>query len=258
MTNYIPITPLPENTIYTPEQLHTLDRSRIPKHIAFIPDGNRRWAKKRLLNTILGHRAGADILLNVVKAAKELGVKTVTCYTFSTENWGRSAEEVQAFLWLLESYLIEQRSAMVENGVRLTSIGDPNRLPKGLLNALQESKEATAHCRDIDLVMAINYGGRDELRRAIKTMCEDYANAKLKPEDITETAIAKYLDTAEWKDPDLLIRTSGEMRISNFLIWQTSYTEVYLCDVLWPDFTSEHLLTAILDFQKRQRRWGGA
>lgn len=257
MANFIPVSTV-ENFIYSPEQLRYLDKSRIPSHIAFIPDGNRRWAKKHVLKTIMGHRAGADILLNIVKAAKELGVKTVTCYTFSTENWARSAEEVQSFLWLLESYLIEQRSAMIENGVRLKSIGDLSRLPKSLSTVLQDSKEATSSCHDIDLVMAINYGGRDELRRAVKAMCEDFSAQKLKAEDITEATIAKYLDTAEWKDPDLLIRTSGEMRISNFLIWQTSYTEVHLCDVLWPDFTSQHLLAAILDFQKRQRRWGGA
>lgn len=258
MTKHTPITALTEKTFYSAEQLLSVNKQRIPAHIAFIPDGNRRWAKKQQLKPIGGHQAGADILLDVVKAAKELGVKTVTCYIFSTENWNRPAEEVQAFLWLLETYLTEQKYAMLENGVRLKSIGDPSRLPENVLSALEATKEATSSCTDIDLVMAINYGGRDEIRRAVKAMCEDYAENKLKPEEITEATISKYLDTAEWKDPDLLIRTSGEIRLSNFLIWQTSYTEVHLANTLWPEFTPDHLLAAVLDYQRRERRWGGA
>lgn len=242
--------------IFKPEQLLGLNRNRIPFHIAFIPDGNRRWAKQQGITCEDGHRAGGNNFINIIKAAKEIGIKAVTLYTFSTENWTRDEDEIRIFFWLIESFLIEQRQEMIDNGVRLHTIGDPAPLSDSVKKAIQDTKDATAHCKAIDMVMAINYGGRDDIRRAVKSMCQDFANKKLKPEDISEKMIAKYLDTAPWKDPDLLIRTSGEMRISNFLIWQTSYSEVYLSPVYWPDFTPNHLLEAILNFQKRERRWG--
>lgn len=241
---------------FSPEQLISLDKTRIPKHVAFIPDGNRRWAKKQHLPALEGHREGADILMDIVKASKELGIRVVTFYIFSTENWLRDHEEVHAFLWLLESYVTEQCETMVENGVRLQTIGDLSRLPASVRHALTTTKEATSQCHDIDMVFAVNYGGRDEIRRAVQAILDDYASQRIKREEVTERVISRYLDTSHWTDPDLLIRTSGELRFSNFLIWQTSYTEVHIADVLWPDFNSTHLLEAVFSFQKRTRRGG--
>ncbi len=239
---------------YTAEQLHALNPARVPRHVAFIPDGNRRWAKKRETSAAKGHREGADILMDIVKAAKALGVKASTFYIFSTENWTRDAVEVQALLWLLESYLIEQCPVMLENEIRFQTIGDLSRFPACVRETVQATKDATAHCATMDLVLALNYGARDELRRAFQSMLNDEI---WKKETVTEALISQYLDTVQWPDPELLIRTSGEQRLSNFLLWQTSYTEVYTTNVLWPDFTPKNLLTAILEFQQRERRLGG-
>lgn len=245
------------NVYYTPEQLKSLDKSRIPKHVAVIPDGNRRWAKKHHVSAFQGHQKGADILMDIVKASKELGIKVVTFYIFSTENWTRNDEEVKAVLWLLETYVTEQCQTMLAHGIRLQTIGDLARLPDSVKQALQATKDATAECHDIEMVFAVNYGGRDEIRRAMQAILDDYADQKIKREEVTERLISRYLDTNRWSDPDLLIRTSGEFRFSNFLIWQTSYTETYIADILWPDFNPTNLLEAVFSFQKRERRLGG-
>lgn len=244
------------SSIYTPTQVAAVDISRIPHHVAFIPDGNRRWAKSNNLSTKQGHEKGAETLMDTVKAAKELGIKMVTFYSFSTENWSRNPLEVQAIMWLLNTFLTEQRPLMVRDGIRLQTIGDLSRFSSSVRQTIQDTKDATVHCGDFDLVLALNYGGRDELRRAVQKICEDYAKKTFTSKEVTETLISHYLDTKHWNDPDLLIRTSGEQRMSNFLLWQTSYTEIYTTAVLWPDFSSQHLLNAILDFQKRQRRLG--
>ena len=246
-----------QNCYFSSEQLSTLDKSRVPNHVAIIPDGNRRWAKKHNVSTFQGHRQGADILMDIVKASKELGVKVVTFYIFSTENWTRDEEEVQAVLWLLETYVTEQCQTMIEHGIRLQTIGDLKRLPDSVKQALQATKDATAECHDIEMIFAVNYGGRDEIRRAVQAILDDYANQQLKREEVTERLISRYLDTNRWNDPELLIRTSGELRFSNFLIWQTSYTETYIADILWPDFNPTNLLEAVFSFQKRERRLGG-
>lgn len=238
-------------------QLACLDPQRLPRHIAIIPDGNRRWAKKRLADLQVGHREGADTLLEVVKAAQELGIQIITLYSFSTENWSRPQEEVIGLMAIFATYLLEQREEMAQTGIKLETIGDLSALPLFLRQIIQETKEATSHCTDIRLILALNYGSRDEIRRAFKTMLQDYDLQKLTLEDITEETISRYLDTYEAGDPELLIRTSGELRVSNFLLWQISYAEVYVAPVLWPDFTPQHLLEAILDFQSRDRRWGG-
>lgn len=249
--------PAAPNTIFSPQQFALLDKARVPAHIAIIPDGNRRWAKKKLSNITSGYRVGADNLLNIVKAAKEIGVKVITFYVFSTENWNRSSLETSTFMWLLESYLIEQCQSMIEQGVRLQTIGNISRLSENIQKTLRETKAATAHCDKIEMVMAINYGSRDEICRAVHSILDDCQADRLKKEEVTETVIKSYLDTASWVDPDLLIRTSGELRISNFLLWQCSYAEFYTAEVLWPEFTSQHLLEAVLHFQNRQRRLGG-
>jgi len=242
--------------IYTPEQLTLLDQHKIPTHVAFIPDGNRRWAKKENTSTDQGHREGADIIMDIVKASKELGIKVVTFYIFSTENWSRPEPEIQAILWLLQSYLIEKCQVMVDNEIKFQTIGDLSGMPPHICETISATKEATAHCHDVELIFAINYGSRNEICRTVQRLLNDFSTGKLDQQEITEELISSYLDTAGRPDPDLLIRTSGELRISNFLLWQASYTEIYSSNVLWPDFTTQHLLEAILNFQKRKRRIG--
>jgi undecaprenyl diphosphate synthase len=253
------VNPLQESSTYfLPSQLACLDSSRIPQHIAIIPDGNRRWAKKRFANSQEGHREGADTLMETVKAAKELGIKAITFYTFSTENWSRSQEEISALMLLFASYLSEQCESMVQNGIKLETIGELDPLPEFLKETLKETKEATKTCDQIDLILAMNYGSRNELHRAFSKILNEIEQGNLRKEELDETTITQYLDTCRWPDPELLIRTSGEMRISNFLLWQISYTEIYIAPVLWPDFSPTHLLEAVIDYQNRERRWGGA
>lgn len=244
---------------FTEDQRNALNKEKIPHHVAIIPDGNRRWAKKNGFSIIRGHRQGADNLMEIVKAAKALGIKIITFYIFSTENWARDNIEVRALLWLLESYLVEQAPTMLESGVSLKTIGDISRFPSSVVKTIKNTVELTKHCQDIDMVFALNYGGRDDIRRAVQSILLDFKKENKFPvEAVTEDLISRYLDTAQWPDPELLIRTSGEQRMSNFLLWQTSYTEIYIADVLWPEFYPEHLLEAILAFQRRERRLGAA
>ena len=254
----IAISPFQEKSSrFHPSQLARLDRSRMPQHIAIIPDGNRRWAKKRLSSVQAGHREGADTLMEIVKAAQELGIKGITLYSFSTENWNRPPEEVMALMVLFTAYLTEQREEMVQNGIKLETIGDLTPLPPLLCEAINETKLATQDCNRINLILALNYGSRDEICRAFRGMLDDYDRDCLNKEEINEATISRYLDTHKWGDPDLLIRTSGELRVSNFLLWQISYSEIHVAPVLWPDFTPQHLIEAVVDFQGRDRRWGG-
>lgn len=243
--------------IFSPEDVALLDKNRIPNHIAIIPDGNRRWAKEKNTSSESGHREGADTIMDIVKAGKELGIKVITFYLFSTENWARPQEEVAALMWLLQSYLIEQKQLMIDEGISLQTIGDLTRFHPLVLDTILETKAATEACDKIEMVFALNYGGRDDIRRAIQKVGRDLAKGLIQEADVTESLISRYLDTAHWKDPDLLIRTSGEIRISNFLLWQISYAEIFVTQTLWPNFTSRHLLEALIDFQKRQRRHGG-
>jgi len=245
------------NMIYTQQQLQEFDSESVPNHIAIIPDGNRRWAEILRQTVEAGHRRGADKFTEVVEAAKELGVKVVTFYTFSTENWSRPKNEVDILMTLIGWYAMAERESMIRNGVRLHTIGDLTILPKTVVDALEETKRATASCEGVDMVLAVNYGARDEICRAVQTMLDDYEKDRLKKEDVTEGTLARYLDTRRWKDPELLIRTSGEMRVSNFLLWQISYAEIYVEEVMWPDFTPQHLLDALIEYQKRKRRLGG-
>lgn len=249
---------LDEKDFFTPADLSLLNPQNIPQHIAIIMDGNRRWAKQRGLPPMMGHWEGAEVLTDIVNAASDLGVKTLTVYAFSTENWTRPQTEVEAVMNILELYLIQKREQMVQDGVRLHAIGDLSRLPDRVKQAYLTTKKATEHCDKINLVLAMNYGGRDEIRRAISKIVEDFDQQKISSSDITEELIAGYLDTAPFQDPDLLIRTSGEFRISNFLLWQISYAEIYTTEVLWPDFSPKKLFEAILAFQQRTRRKGGS
>lgn len=245
---------VPESkTIYSNEELSLIDPLKIPKHIAIIMDGNRRWARQRQVPPMMGHWEGAETLTEVLKGAADLGVKTLTVYAFSTENWGRPAKEVEDLMNIFELYLMRKKESMLRDGVRLDAIGDLSQLPARVSQALQETKKATENCDRINLVLALNYGGRDEIRRAVVKMMKE----GIAPEEVSEELLGKYLDTARFGDPDLLIRTSGEMRVSNFLLWQISYAEIFSTDTLWPDFSPKYLLEAIRVFQQRSRRLGG-
>jgi undecaprenyl diphosphate synthase len=238
-------------TNFTKEELQRIDKAKIPTHIAIIPDGNRRWAEGFSFPTLKGHIAGADAAVEIVRAAKELGVKVLTLYAFSTENWKRPKDEVDHLMLTIEKYLTKHLDKLVDQNIRLRSIGRLDELPQNIKSIVDKATAKTAHCRGFDLVLAINYGGRDELVRAMHKLLQT------NPQNITENLISQYLDTKELPDPDLIIRTSGEKRISNFLLWQSSYSELYIDQTAWPAFTPKHLLAAIMDYQTRKRRIGG-
>lgn len=241
--------------IYTPEQIALIEK--VPKHIAIIMDGNRRWAKQKGLPATMGHWEGAEVLIDVVQAAVELGCQTLTVFSFSTENWERSPEEIEALMSVFELYLIQKRDMMIKERIKLDAIGDLSKLPQKVRDAFEETKRLTANGDRITLVLAINYGARDEIRRAVVKILQENETQKIQIDAVSEEYIAKKLDTYQWSDPDLLIRTSGELRLSNFLLWQISYSELFYTDVLWPDFSAAHLYEAALSFQKRSRRRGG-
>jgi len=205
---------------------------------------------------MMGHWEGAEVLIDVVRSGIELGIKTLTVYSFSTENWERPGQEVSALMDIFEAYLIRNRELMVREGIRLNAIGDLSRLPHKVRLAFHETQEMTQKGTRINLVLALNYGARDEIRRAIVKILERNEKQQIEIEKVTEEYIGGFLDTKEWGDPDLLIRTSGESRLSNFLLWQISYAELYVTDVLWPDFSPQSLYDAVLGFQQRVRRVG--
>ncbi|MBM3201213.1 MAG: di-trans,poly-cis-decaprenylcistransferase [Chlamydiae bacterium] len=229
----------------------------IPHHIALIMDGNRRWANRERQPLEVGYIKGAEAMLKIVRKAATMGVKVVTAYAFSTENWNRPREEIGSVIKVFELYLRKMGRMMVKEGVRLETIGDLTAFPESIQKSIQNAKEKTKDGTKVDLILALNYGGRDDLRRAALKIASDLECGKITREGFTENLFSKYLDTARWPDPDLLIRTSGEFRVSNFLLWQISYSEVYITDVLWPDFTEDDLALAIGEFQKRVRRRGG-
>ena len=230
---------------------------KIPQHIAIILDGNGRWAKAKGMPRNYGHTAGAKNVETVCQAAHDLGVKYVTMYAFSTENWNRPEGEVEALMKLLESYLKNCIKTADKNNMRVRVIGDTTRLSERFQERIRELEAASAKNDGLNLQIAINYGSRDEMTRAMRRMSEDVAAGKRKPEEITESVFEEYLDTAGIPDPDLLIRTSGELRLSNFLLWQLAYSEFYFTDGPWPDFHKEELERAIEAYNKRDRRFGG-
>lgn len=245
-----------KSQIFSPEELSLLNKAKIPKHIALIPDGNRRWALQHQLKSEDGHNQGGNILVEIVKAACELDVEVITFYIFSTENWARPKFEVDSLMWLLDKFLNEQLETMLENGIRLKTIGNLSKLPEYVQTTIHKTKTATENCSKINMVLAINYGSRDEICRAVKQILSKCRSGEMSPESISEECISEHLDTAAWQDPELLIRTSGEQRLSNYLLWQLSYSEIYVVDTLWPNFRPQHLLEAILNYQTRQRRLG--
>ncbi len=251
------VTPDDTSTYFSEEELGKLDMTNIPRHIAFIMDGNRRWARQRDLPPFEGHWEGGKALMRITRAAASLGVQTITAYAFSTENWGRSPEEVKTLMNIFSMYLRQEKDNMIQNGVRLGHIGDLSLFPDEVLTELRTVEKETASCSKINLVLALNYGGRDDITRAAKKAIQNHLQGNLSLDDFTEKTLASYLDTAPWGDPDLLVRTSGEMRISNFLLWQLSYSELYVTETFWPSFDAHKLHDAILAYQSRERRYGG-
>lgn len=229
---------------------------QIPTHLAIIMDGNGRWAEQRHLPRILGHRKGVETVQSVVDECLSLGIGYLTLYAFSSENWGRPRDEVDALMGLLGSFLKKELSQLHRRGIRLMAIGEINRLPEAIARILSDIIEQTAANDRLVLTLALSYGSRDELTRAMRRIADEVASGVLLPADVTEVRIAAALDTAGLPDPDLLIRTSGEMRISNFLLWQLAYTELYFTETLWPDFSGEQLHQALNEYSCRQRRFG--
>lgn len=236
--------------------MEEIDKEKLPKHIAIIMDGNGRWAKKKSLNRISGHVRGVDAVREVVTACRELGIKILTLYAFSIENWKRPKEEVNALMGLLKDYLLKERGEMIQNGIRLSVIGRLEDLPRDVQEILNETMRLTQDCDGMVLNLALSYGGRSEILHAVQRLLSDLRKKKIKPEEINQERFSQYLWTGGLSDPDLLIRTSGEFRISNFLLWQIAYTELYVTETLWPDFDRNELLKAIADYQSRERRFG--
>lgn len=231
-----------------------IDMSRIPAHIAIIMDGNGRWAKQRGHARTFGHQAGAETVHVIAEESARLGVKFLTLYTFSTENWNRPVDEVAALMSLLMDSIEEE--TFMKNNISFRIIGDTNKLPEDVLNRLNRCIERTAANTGMCLTLALSYSSKWEITEAVKLIAKDVAEGKLKPQDITDKTIDSHLATNYMPDPDLLIRTGGEIRLSNYLLWQCAYSELYFCDTFWPDFKEAELRKAICDYQKRERRFG--
>ena len=233
-----------------------IDINNLPRHVAVIMDGNGRWAKKKGGLRIFGHQNAITAVRETVEAAAELGIGYLTLYAFSTENWSRPQHEVNALMQLLVSTIRKETATLSKNNIRLQAIGDVDSLPKACRKELLEAIELTAENSRMTLVLALSYSGRWEITQAVKAIGQQIENGSLKAADINENTIAHCLATAGMPDPELLIRTSGEQRISNFLLWQLAYTELYITDLLWPDFRKQHLFEALISFQSRERRFG--
>jgi undecaprenyl diphosphate synthase len=233
-----------------------IDFNNLPRHIAVIMDGNGRWAKKKGAARIFGHRNAIQAVKDITEGCGELGIKYLTLYAFSTENWGRPKEEVDALMELLVNTLQKEISTLHENQVKLRTIGDVTHLPKNCQNNLAQAIEATKNNSGLTMQLALNYSGRWEIVEAAKKLAEEAKQGLIEPEEIDEHYFSEHLKTAGIPDPELLIRTSGELRVSNFLLWQIAYTEIFITPTLWPDFRKEHLYEAICAYQKRERRFG--
>lgn len=233
-----------------------LDPARLPSHVAIIMDGNGRWAKKQLLSRVKGHEQGSEAVRSIVRTCRRIGIPNLTLYAFSTENWQRPKPEVSALMHLLKKFLQSERRELMEKNIRLSTIGEVERLPEKVRRELESLMAATRHNDTMRLNLALSYGGRAEIVRMVKTIVGKVQDEDIRPEEITEKMVAGHLYTRDMPDPDLLIRTSGEMRVSNFLLWQIAYTEIYVTDTLWPDFSEEEFRHILKDFQCRDRRFG--
>ncbi len=234
----------------------SIDRRLIPHHVAIIMDGNRRWAYQKMKAASFGHQTGANVVERIVKRATELEISVLTLFTFSTENWKRSRTEIEILFLIFENHLNKMKDAMQKEGIRFKTIGNLDPLPRGLRNLIEKVSDSTKEGKKLELVLAVNYGARDEILRAVKKLIIDCKNKQLDPQMIDEAFFANYLDTKDFIDPDLIIRTGGENRLSNFLLWQSAYSEFYTTDTYWPDFTAEDLDSAIIEYSRRQRRKG--
>ncbi len=236
--------------------LNKIDRANVPAHVAIIMDGNGRWAKKRSLDRSAGHVEGVNTVRRITEAASEAGVGYLTLYAFSTENWNRPQEEVDALMHLIVIAIERETPDLIKNNVRLSMIGDFARMPQEALSRLRQCMEDTAHCTGLTLNLALSYSSRWEITEAVRAVAADVAKGTLDPEKIDDKTVEKYLATAGMPDPDLLIRTGGDNRVSNFLLWQIAYAEIYITDIYWPDFSKEDFFRAILEYQSRERRFG--
>jgi undecaprenyl diphosphate synthase len=244
-----------EGPFFTDADLASLHGSRMPRHVSIIPDANRRWAEAHCLPFVNGYLEGAQTLIRTALAAKEIGIPVLSVYSFSTENWKRPEDQIQMLMQLFDVHLTFYAESLVKADIRLQIIGDIERLPPFLQKTIEEVTKKTAPGKALDLVLAMNYGGRDELVRAFRKLATMYRDEDIK--EISEETVSRALDTHRLPDPDLLIRAGGEERLSNFLLWQSFYAEVYTDPAQWPDFTPHHLLQAILTYQSRARRYGG-
>ncbi|PID39543.1 MAG: isoprenyl transferase [Proteobacteria bacterium] len=234
----------------------SIDRAKLPRHVAIIMDGNGRWARSRGLPRVEGHREGAESVRSVVRASRALGISALTLFAFSEQNWDRPPDEVDALMELLYRYVLEERDEIMENDIRLTAVGDVSRLPRYVQQALSVLIDVSAKNRSMTLALALSYGGREDIAAAVRRLAAEVAAGKLAPEVVDEAALDARLSTAGMPPVDLMIRTSGEKRISNFLLWQVAYAELMFLDTMWPDFRKPDLLEAIAEYQRRERRFG--
>jgi undecaprenyl diphosphate synthase len=233
-----------------------LDHSRLPRHVAVIMDGNGRWAEQRGLSRLYGHRVGKDSVRAIVESSRKLGIKYLSLFAFSSENWNRPPREVDGLMALLRRYLASELGKMMRHGIRLLAVGSLRKLPPAVREALRSSIAATRNNTGMTVILAVSYGGREDIARAARAIARSVERGKLAPGQITEETVSEHLGTKGVPDPDLLIRTSGEMRISNFFLWQLAYTEMYITETLWPDFREREYFQALAFFQQRQRRFG--
>lgn len=233
-----------------------LDSTKIPRHIAIIMDGNGRWAKRRFLNRIQGHEKGAETVKTIVRLCQEIGISFLTLFAFSTENWQRPKNEVTALMALLKKFLLTEQKNLTEKGIRLTAIGELWKLPQDVHETLSETVNRTQNNHGLQINLALSYGGRNEIVHMVRRIAEKVRSGLIIPESITTETVADHLYTKGIPDPDLLIRTSGELRVSNFLLWQIAYSEIFVTDTLWPDFGEHEFLAIIKNFQGRERRFG--
>lgn len=236
--------------------IEQIDKSRLPRHVAVIMDGNGRWAKKRNLERSQGHVEGVNTVRKITEIASEIGVGYLTLYTFSTENWNRPKEEVDALMNLIVVAIERETPDLIKNNVRLTMIGDIERMPEFARKRLQKCMDDTSHCNGLVLNLALSYSSKWEILEAVKAIAEEVRDGKIAVEAIDDTLFGNHLTTRNIPDPDLLIRTAGDLRISNFLLWQIAYSELYFTDIYWPDFTKDDFCRAIIDYQSRERRFG--
>ncbi len=232
--------------------IDAIDKNNIPNHVVIIMDGNGRWAKKHDLDRIVGHREGMKSVSTVVKTGKEIGIKYITLFAFSAQNWNRSRKEVDALMDLLKHFLLQEYPRLIEQDIRLNAIGRLDQLPEEIRKILNQIMKNTEKCKSMVLTLALSYGGREEIVDAVRSIVQQ----SYKPNSINEKTVNRHLYTSDLPDPDLLIRTSGEMRISNFLLWQLAYTEIYITKTLWPNFQKRHFIKAIVNYQNRERRFG--